>query len=247
MTAIIIAKNEGKKLPDCLESIAWITNKILVDSGSTDNTITIAKKHKADVYKVRGGSYKDWRNEGFMHAKTDWIFYIDADERATPLLRHEIEKNISEACLQYFAIPRKNIIFGKVMKWGGWWPDYVKRIYKRDCISGWIGDLHEEPIVEGKMGYLKNPLIHIKHEKLSEMVEKTNKWSEVEAELLLKSGHPDMSWWRFIRVAATELFLRLIKYQGFRDGTEGVIYAFYLSWSKFITYAKLWEMQIKSK
>ena len=92
---------------------------------------------------------------------------------------------------------------------------------------------------------LKNPLTHLKHDNLEEMVEKTNKWSEVEAKLLFNSGHPKMSWWRFWRIMFTELMYRLVSLRGFMDGTTGIIYAIYQMWSKFLTYAKLWEMQRK--
>jgi hypothetical protein len=79
------------------------------------------------------------------------------------------------------------------------------------------------------------------------MVEKTNKWSEIEAKLLLESGHPKMVWWRFFRIMATEMWHRLIRLRGFLDGTEGVVYATYQMWSKFVTYGKLWEMQLEKK
>jgi hypothetical protein len=78
------------------------------------------------------------------------------------------------------------------------------------------------------------------------MVKKTNKWSEIEAKMLFDSNHPRMTWWRFFRIMATELWHRLIMKKGFLDGVEGVIYAIYQMWSKFITYAKLWELQLNS-
>lgn len=246
LSVIIITKNEEKNLPDCLRSVDWADEVIVVDTGSTDKTLEIAKD-QAKVYELAGGSYQDWRNEGLKHAVTPWVLYVDADERVTPLLKKEIENVVANAEYDYYVIPRKNVILGKEMKWGGWWPDYVKRLYKRSALRGWTGELHEEPQVEGGFGYLKNPIVHLKHNKLSKMVEKTNIWSEKEAKLLFDANHPKMSWWRFIRIMMSELFLRLIKLQGFRDGTEGIIYAFYLSWSKFITYSKLWEIQINEK
>ena len=245
LTAIIIAKDEEKRLPDCLRSISWIENKVLIDNGSTDSTAGLAKEFGVNVFSFIEGSFQDLRNEGLKRAETSWVFYIDADERVTPLLKKEIEKVVADAKCDYYVIPRKNIILGKEMKWGGWWPDYVKRLYKKERLKEWVGDVHEEPVIEGEPGYLKNALIHLKHERLSEMVEKTNLRSEIEAKMIFTAGHPKMSWWRFFRIMISELYLRLIRLQGFRDGVEGVIYSIYQCWSKFLTYAKLWEMQVE--
>ena len=248
LSAIVVAKNEEGKIGECLESLSFCDEIILVDSGSTDSTIKIAKQYKANIIHYTNGSFTQWRNEGLRYAKGEWVLYLDADERVTPLLRNEIIQLTNKSSeFSAYAIPRRNIILGKEMKHGGWWPDYVKRFYKKDCLKKWTGDLHEEPVFAGNLGYLKNPIVHLKHNDLSEMVDKTNKWSEVEARLLYESDHPDMSWWRFFRVMASELWLRLIKLKGFLDGAEGIIYAIYQSWSKFLTYAKLWEMQIESK
>lgn len=248
ISAIVITKNEEEKIGECLESLFWVDEVLVVDTGSDDKTIQIAIKKKAIVVSFAKGGFSDWRNLGAKEAKGDWILYVDADERVTPLLRKEILKVIKNPTdIALYAIPRRNIILGEEMKHGGWWPDYVKRLMKKDAFVKWEGDLHENPVVEGKLGHLKNPLVHIKHAKLSEMVEKTNKWSEIEAKLLLKSGHPKMAGWRFFRIMATELWYRLIKLKGFLDGTEGVVYAIYQMWSKFITYGKLWEMQLEKK
>lgn len=249
ISVIIIAKNEEKKIGDCFESIKWADEIVLVDSGSTDKTKQIAKKYGARIFDYKGGGYSDWRNEGLKKAKEKWVLYVDADERVTPELRNEILSLLSASQnddIAVYAIPRRNIILGKEMKYGGWWPDYVKRLYKKDKLKKWKGDLHEEPQYEGEMGHLESPLIHIKHNNLSEMVEKTNEWSEIEAKLLYDSRHPKMFWWRFFRIMGTELWFRLIIKQGFRDGMEGVIYSIYQMWSKFITYGKLWEMQLKT-
>ena len=245
LSAIIIVKNEEKKLPECLESIAWMDDIILIDSGSTDNTVEIAKKYKSKIYQITTGSYSDWRNKGLIKATSDWIFYIDADERMTPALKKEITEMIESKQKNFvaYAIPRKNVILGREFKHGGQWPDYQKRLFKRTALKKWSGDLHEQPIINGKLGHMVSPIIHIKHDNLSDMVTKTNKWSHIEAENLLQSGHPQMVWWRFIRIMMTEGWIRLIKQKGILDGPEGIIYGIYQMWSKFISYGKLWELQ----
>jgi glycosyltransferase involved in cell wall biosynthesis len=251
-SVVIIAKNEEKKIKDCLKSVVWADEIILIDNDSIDKTGQIAKSLGAKVVKASGDytlKYSKLRNLGLKRAKSKWIFYLDADERVTPELRDEILNLLRKKKRTYgsYAIPRRNIILGKEMKHGGWWPDYVKRLFRKDKLKKWKGDLHEEPVFKGKMGHFENPLIHIKHDNLEEMVEKTNKWSELEAKMLYESHHPKMAWWRFIRIMLTELWLRLIVKKGFLDGPEGVIYSFYQAWSKFVTYAKLWEIQLEVK
>lgn len=250
ISVLIITKNEEAKIKGCLESVAWADEIVLVDTGSDshDKTNKIARKYGAQVYKYTQGSYDAWRSFALTKAKYDWVLYVDADERVTSDLRREIDSVLTgryQFLPQFtaFAIPRRNIILGKEMRHGGWWPDYVKRLFRKDSLRSWTGNLHEEPVFEGSLGHLKNAFIHEKHATLSEMVEKTNKWSEVEAKLILDSGHPQMVWWRFMRIMATEFWLRMVVHKGFMDGAEGVIYALYQVWSRFLTYAKLWEMQ----
>jgi hypothetical protein len=248
ISAIIIAKNEETKLPECLMSIKWMDEIILVDSGSTDGTLEIAKKYKAKVHEIQRGSYSDWRNKGLTKATSEWIFYIDADERMNEELKKEIVEMIASNQKNFvaYAIPRKNVILGREFKHGGQWPDYQKRLFRRTALLRWSGDLHEQPEIKGKLGHMVSPLTHIKHDNLSDMVTKTNKWSHIEAEHLLKTGHPQMVPWRFIRIMITEGWIRLIRQKGILDGTEGIIYSIYQMWSKFITYGKLWELQLQN-
>ena len=246
IAAIILTKNEEEMLPDCLESVKFCDEIIVVDDGSDDDTLKIAKRYKAKIVEAKGGFSKK-RNQGAKKAGSEWLFYIDADERATPLLRKEIEGVIKKDGFTAYAIPRKNILLGREMKHGGWWPDYVLRLIKKDALKEWQGKLHEQPKIKGETKKLKNPLTHISHRNLSDMVEKTNDWSDIEAELLYKVDHPKMTWWRFLSAGFREFWYRGIKKVGFLDGIPGVIEVLYQSFSKMITYAKLWEMQLERK
>lgn len=265
ISAIVVAKNEEEKLPDCLESLRWCLETIVVDNASIDRTAEIAKWFSARVVKAPEEytlNYSKLRNMGLEKSRGEWILYVDADERVTPELRDEIKEIINKqwfdkltipskveglSIINYsaYAIPRRNIILGKEMRHGGWWPDYVKRLYLKEKFKSWGGELHEEPRFEGGLGHLENPLIHIKHDNLSEMVEKTNKWSEIEARLMFESNHPHMNFVRFASVALREFWLRMVKHMAFLDGNEGVIYALYQVYSRLISYAKLWEIQLK--
>jgi len=247
LSVIIIAKDEEKMIEDCLESIKWADEIIYIDTGSSDKTPQIAKRYTTKVINIpfKGLAYAQWRNRGLKEAKGKWLFYLDADERITPELKKEIKEIISRKEIEYtaYAIPRRNFLLGKELHWGGWWPGYVKRLYKRDKLKEWQGELHEEPVFEGELGHLKEPMIHLQPESIEPMLEKSIKWSKIEAKLLYEANHPPVTWWRILRMGATTLFDRLIKKQGFRDGTEGWIESIYQTFHTMIIYIQLWEMQ----
>ncbi len=244
VSAIIVAKNAQELIQDCLDSLEWVDEIILVDNGSTDKTLEIATKSGAKTVKAQKKGFSYWRNLGARQAQNNWLLYVDTDERVTPELQKEIKATIKGTSTSAaYAIPRKNILLGRPMRWGGWWPDYVLRLMRKDCLVGWKGELHEQPEIKGDIGKLKNHLVHISHRSLEEMVAKTNEWSEIEAKLLFEAGHPKMAWWRFISVAAREFWYRGVLKLGFLDGVVGVIEIIYQMFSRMITYAKLWEMQ----
>ena len=191
------------------------------------------------------GSFSEWRNEGLKLAKGKWILYIDTDEEVTKDLKEEIIKIVSDSKIKCsgYGIPRKNIIFGKEFKHSGLYPDYQKRLFWKKDFDKWSGDLHEEPKFSGNLCLLKNPIIHHKNMTIGEMLEKTNKWSEIEGQLMFDAKHPKMNIFRFFSAGLREFYLRMIKQSAFLDGTKGVIYAFYQVYSKLISYTKLWEKQ----
>jgi len=243
ISAVILAKNEEEKITDCLKSVIWVDEIILVDDGSTDATCSLAKKFKAKIFDFKKESFAERRNFGTKRARGEWILHIDADERATDGLREEILEAISSSSFSHYAIPRSNFVFGKRMKHCGLWPDYVVRLFKKKDFVSWRGDLHETPVVKGKLRHMNNYFIHIKHDNLFDIVEKTNKWSLIEARLMFEACHPPMNLLRFASSIFREFYLRMVKQLAFLDGVEGVIYGVYQVWSRFLSYAKLWEMQ----
>lgn len=261
ISAIVLTKNSENLVADCLASVSWTDEIVVIDDNSRDKTREIARKAGGKVFTF-SGNFSEKRNFGTKKAIGDWLLYVDADERVTPLLRKEIRSAIShqQSTINHFiayAIPRRNFVFGKELKYCGFWPDYVKRLFKKDKFRGWTGELHEEPNFDvdgevviggkGKIGHLEKPLTHLKHSNLSEMVDKTNEWSEIEAKLMFEANHPPMNLPRFLTAMFREFWLRMIKQKAFLDGTVGIIYAVYQVYSRFISYAKLWEMQIKEK
>ena len=246
ISILVLTKNEERLIGVCLESANWADEIILVDNFSTDKTLEIAKKYTDKIFQKEFEGYDKERNYALSHSRGDWIFYLDADERIAAQLREEIEQAISHqlSAFSAFAVPRKNILLGKWQKHGGWWPDYQIRLFKKTTLKAWQGELHEQPIFDGNLGYLKNPLLHLTHRDIVSMMAKTAQWAPIEAKLRLEADHPAMSWWRFVKIVKVELLSRFLK-GGWRDGVEGVIEIFYQTFSLFITYVKLWEMQRK--
>lgn len=247
LSAIVIAKNEEQNIKDCLSSLTWANEIIVIDNGSTDRTREIANIYTKKVYVVKDGTFSTRKNFAYEKTTGNWILFIDADERVTPELKKEILSTIhnlpSTNHKPVFAIPRLNIILGREMTHGGWWPDYAIRLFRKISFKGFKGELHELPGYKGKLGYLKNFLLHKKHNNFSDMVDKTNDWSEIEAKLMFEAGHPKMNLVRFGTAMLREFILRMIKNRAYMDGIEGVMYALYQVYSRFISYAKLWEMQ----
>lgn len=214
----------------CLDSVSWCDEVVKVE------TEEIA------------GSFSEWRNEGAKKATGEWLLYVDTDEEITHDLKDEIELTINnfQFTNSAYAIPRKNTLLGHTMRWGGWSPDCVLRLIRKDKLKGWFGELHEQPLIDGEVGKLKNVLLHDSHRSIKEMIEKTNKWSEIEAKLLYESGHPKMNFIRFCSAGFREFWYRGVKKLGFLDGKTGVIEIVYQVYSRLITYSKLWELQIKN-
>lgn len=242
ISAIIIARNEEENIKQCIENLKFVDEIVVVDNKSKDKTVQIAKRQGAKIYEVPGLDFSYLRNIGKEKAKGEWLFYIDADERVSKELLEEIKKVIAKSGkFSAFSFVRKNYFFGKP------WPkkEEVIRLIKKDKLLGWQGSLHEAPIVIGKVGKLKSVLYHYTHSDLSLMVKKTNEWSEIEAQIRYRSGHPVMSWWRFFRVMFSSFCSSYIKDGGWKVGDVGLIESIYQAFSTFITYAKLWEKQNK--
>lgn len=179
----------------------------------------------------------------------DWIFYIDADERATTEVEKELLDKLPDSKLNALGIPRRNFIFGKEFRHSGQYPDYQKRVLRKSALKGWVGDVHENPLYEHEpeIGHLENPVLHYKNMTIAQMVEKTNMWSEIEAKLMFDAHHLPMTVPRFLSAIVREFWLRMIVQMAFLDGPKGVIYAIYQVFSRFVSYSKLYELQVKNK
>lgn len=245
LSAIIIAKNAEGLIADCLDSVAFADEIVVVDGGSTDKTTDIAKRMGAKVIKGVTQDFAQQREIGMEAARGTWLFYIDTDERVTTTLQNAVLDVVNEALHEYAAyrITRQNFYLGDHP-----WPkkEKLERLFLKANLQRWQGALHESAIVKGKIGGLAGELLHYTHRDLTSMLEKTIVWSQIEAQLRYDAHHPKMVEWRFIRVMLTAFYDSYIKQGGWKMGTAGFVESMYQAFSMFITYARLWEMQEKS-
>jgi len=241
ITTIIITKNEEKNIADCIDGVRFSDQIIVIDNESIDRTIDLAKKYGAEVISKKFDDFSKQREEGLKTNKSEWILYLDADERITPELKNEILSTISDKnANDAYKIKRNNFYFRKY-EWQN--NEKMERLFKKSAISGWHGQIHESPIVKGEIGELINPMQHFTHTDLASMLSKTIKWSDTEAKIRFDANHPKMTWWRFPRVMISSFLTYYIKQKGYKLGSAGLVESIFQSYSTFITYAKLWELQ----
>lgn len=247
LSVIVIAKNEEQRIKACLESVKWADEIIVVDNGSEDQTLQIVKEYTDKVVKLKDQDFATLRNKGMAVSQGEWVFYVDADERVLYPLKKEIEAQITFGDFCAFAISRRNIIFGREVKYGPFWPDWVIRLLKKQDFLKWVGQVHEYPQFKGQLGYLKNPLLHLTHRDIDQIVKKSLEWSKIDARLRFEAGHPKMSALRFIRIFLSEVFNQGILRKGFFNGTIGVMDSILQVFSMYMTYVRLWQMQQSKK
>jgi glycosyltransferase involved in cell wall biosynthesis len=247
ISAIILTKNSEYLIADCIDSVSFCDEVIVIDDYSTDRTVELAKHLGASVFPYSSESFAKRRNLGLKKAKGKWILYLDVDERVSPELAKGIQEVLERKKDIYAAyrLLRKNFYLGN-----NEWPtmEKLERLFKKTKLEEWYGDLHESPRVNGDIGDLEEGFIkHYTHQDLTSMLNKTIQWSKIEAELRLHANHPHMSWWRFFRVMVTAFYDSYVRQKGYKVGTAGLIESMFQSFSMFITYARLWELQQDTK
>ncbi len=251
LTVVLQVKNEEKNIKEAILSCRQLTKNIVVmDLNSTDKTKEISIKHGAKVITVPDYPYVEpVRHLAFTKTESEWVLILDADERLTKALIVEINKVLQnpEQPYTHFAIPRLNLFNGKVkFKHGGWWPDYQTRLIKKSAFVEWPTAIHATVNVKGKQGKLINHFLHYFHGNLTAMVKKTIKFEDIESELLFKANRTANTS-IFFRKYLGELYRRLIKTRGFKDGPYGVIESLYQAYSKTVTWIMLYEKKLLRK
>lgn len=245
ITAVIIAKNEFQMLANCIETLRWCDEVVVIDNGSTDQTSQLAESLGARVVSFQADSFAQLRTKGLKFCKTDWIMYIDADERVTPQLSQEILVHMETNDAQVLRLRRQNFCYGFELNAGGWESDFVERVFFRTAISGWEGDIHESPIYEGTVFTLHHPLWHLTHRSTSENLLKSASWTPIEAKLLADANEPSVKPLLIWRKFLMEFFRRYVLKKGSKDGMVGFVEAFSQALNRALVYIQVWELQQK--
>lgn len=242
LSVCIITKNEEKDLPRCLTSIQNIADEIIViDDDSTDRTRTIAKDFGAKVYVHALQNFASQKNFALGKAKYEWVFFIDADEECPTELNREIECAIQAKNYDGYLIPRRNFILGAEIKYSRWSPDKHVWLFRREK-GKWIGRIHEEVQVAGRIGELKSAKIHYQYKTLTEFFAMVNNYTEREADQKVGIGE-NFSYFMLFYSPLLSFFRRYLYKQGFRDGWRGFILSYMMAIYRMTTWIKVWEKQ----
>ncbi|MGB9934571.1 glycosyltransferase family 2 protein [Thermodesulfovibrio yellowstonii] len=242
----IITKNEEKNIEDALESVKDFEEIVVVDAFSEDRTVEICKNYTDKIYKLEWKGFATQKQFAVEKTTLPWVFILDADERVTEALKMEITEKISNDDFDGYFIPRKNFFLGKWIKHSGWWPDYTLRLFRKDKGKMQIREVHEKVIVHGKVGYVKEPILHYTYQTFEDFIKKMQIYSSYGALELIKKNPSKCKIVLKIFFAPVFTFFKMFFIKlGFLDGLRGFILAFFYSFYSFLKYAKVWEKQWK--
>lgn len=244
ITAVVITKNEEKMIVNCLACLSWCDQILVVDNYSDDRTKELAEQQKAQVISEKNLSFAELRNKALAEVKTDWVIYVDADERITPVLSKEILVQVETTKENALTIHRENMMYGKVFRYGGW-DEWVTRVFRMTAFQKWVGDIHESPIFNGNAVQLHSPLLHFTHRNTVDGLKKTMAWTPIEAKLLAEAGTSRVTLGTLVRKGVMEFFRRALFKRGYRDGQVGLIEAVVQGLNRILVYVQVWELQQK--
>ncbi len=238
--------NEEENIKRCLESVKWADEIVVVDDGSTDKTVEIAKKYTDKIFQHKSEGYVEpTRNFGIEKAQGEWILLIDADEEIPLELANELKEIVNIKEVDYVWIPRKNIIFGKWITNEGWWPDYNVRFFKKGSVT-WSNKIHSKPEIKGQELHLQEreglAIVHHNYKTVSQFLEKLDRYTTIEANEFIKSNKNFLPS-SLISHPMEEFLSRMFARKGYKDGYHGFLLSSLEAFSMQIVMAKVWEKQ----
>ena len=244
LSAVSAVYNEEENLRDCLDSVKGLADEIvIVDGGSTDKTLEIAKSFGAKIIKTDNPPiFHINKNKAIDAARGDWVLQLDADERVSSELLKEIKNAISNnSDINGYWIPRSNYFLGHFLKKGGQYPDYTMRLYKKGKGRLPAKDVHEQAEVEGKTGYLKNDLLHFRDKSFKKYLSGLDRYTTIMSLHMEKDnlGKNPFVFVNYFFIKSIWWFLKTyIRHKGFVDGFPGFIFAFFSSLRFPMAYVK---------
>ncbi len=242
LTAVILTLNEAEHIQACINSLSWTDQVVVFDSHSQDKTVALAQAAGAAVLQSPFENYAQQRNAALAAVQTDWVFFVDADERGTPELGVEIRQVIESRPEMGWYVPRHNYIFGKLTTGAGWYPDYQSRLFKHGKVH-YERPVHETAVVDGAIGHLENPLIHFNYRDSDHFHSTQAKYTDYDASILQQKGiHPRPH--NYVLQPLRQFWWRFVTLYGYKDGLHGLrlsLYMAYYEWIKYRKLAYLWK------
>lgn len=243
LSVVIAVYNEEENLRKCLESVkdlAW--EIVIVDGGSTDKTLDVAKKFGSRIIRTKNlQNFHINKNKAIDAASGDWILQLDADEIVTSQLKEEIQKAVEDQQYNGYWIPRKNFFLSRFLTKGGQYPDYTLRLYRKGKGRLPGKDVHEQAIVEGKVDYLKNDLLHMRDKNFAIYITRFKRYTDLLATQLkdknLKVDLPSFVNYMFFKPIFW--FIKAyVRHRGYVDGSAGFVFALFSALRFPVSYLK---------
>ena len=248
ISAVIITKNEESNIDECLRSVKWVGQIVVIDAESTDGTQELARHYTPLVFVRQWEGYGPQKNFGIFQATGDWILILDADERVSPELAKEIQEQVTFWTPNdpvAYSIPRRNMFYGEWVRWGGAYPDLQIRLFQKGKATYNEVEIHENLIVEGPIGSLEGDLEHYTERRIIDHFRKFSLYISLAAKEQAKST-AKVHWWNLLLNPLVTFIKKYCLKQGYRDGMRGMIYAAFASMYTFGKYAKLFELRCSS-
>lgn len=248
ISVVILTKNEENNIKECIESVKWCDEIVVIDDNSTDKSVDIAKKLGAKVYShTLNNNFSAQRNFGLSKASHEWVLFVDADERVSIALWYEIMQRTNETFGDHtgYYIKRKDVMWGRVLKYGETGNSKFLRLARRDA-GEWVGLVHETWKVKGNTGTLNNSLDHFPHTSIEEFLKEINYYTDLRSHELFEKK-TKVHIWQIIMYPNSKFVLNYFFRVGFLDGLPGFVLAMNMSLHSFLVRAKLWLLWNKQK
>lgn len=242
LSVVIIAKNEAERIEACLTSVAWANEIVVVDSGSTDATCDIARRHTDKVYTIPWRGFGPQKQAAVDLASHDWILNVDCDERVSPELADEIKRILSQKAPHYvYSVPRRTFLGRTEIKHCGWSPDRTIRLFDRTRARYSDSLVHERVVTDCAIGSCSEQLLHYSFAGLSPLLTKLNHYSDLSARQMFEQGRHCSLFDLTVKPLFAFFKTYLIKL-GILDGVEGLLISVTTAMLTFAKYAKLREL-----